>query len=67
MIDNAHIEKFDFIIIGLGLSGITLLLELLKRTKKKILIIEKKKKLNRDKNWCFWSYPKNFLTNKPLG
>ena len=64
MIDKTQIEKFDFIIIGLGLSGITLLLELLKRTKKKILIIEKKKKLNRDKNWCFWSYPKNFLTNK---
>ena len=62
--DKIHIEKFDFIIIGLGLSGITLLLELLKRTRKKILVIEKKKKLNRDKNWCFWSYPKNFLTNK---
>ena len=64
MMDKVHIEKFDFIIIGLGLSGITLLLELLKRTRKKILVIEKKKKLNRDKNWCFWSYPKNFLTNK---
>lgn len=62
--NKVHIEKFDFIIIGLGLSGITLLLELLKRTRKKILVIEKKKKLNRDKNWCFWSYPKNFLTNK---
>ena len=35
MIDKTHIEKFDFIIIGLGLSGITLLLELQKRTKKK--------------------------------
>ena len=45
MIDKTKIEKFDFIIIGLGLSGITLLLELLKRTKKKILIIEKKKKI----------------------
>ena len=64
MRDKTHIEKFDFIIIGFGLSGITLFLELLKRTKKKILIIEKKKKLNRDKNWCFWSYPENLLTKK---
>ena len=41
------ITKFDIIIIGFGLSGITLLLEFLKRTNKKILILEKKKKIRK--------------------
>ncbi|MAH78625.1 MAG: hypothetical protein CMP41_01695 [Rickettsiales bacterium] len=54
---------FDIIIIGAGLSGTTLMLELIKRTNKKILILEKKEKLLKDKNWCFWSYPKNIFTN----
>ena len=59
-----HIIKFDIIIIGFGLSGITLLLELLKRTNKKVLILEKKKKLERDKTWCFWNKPSNIFTKK---
>ena len=58
------ITKFDIIIIGFGLSGITLLLEFLKRTNKKILILEKKKKLERDKTWCFWNKPTNIFTKK---
>ena len=56
-------DYFDIIIIGAGLSGITLILELMKRTNKKILILEKKERLIKDKNWCFWSYPKNLFTN----
>ena len=59
-----RITKFDIIIIGFGLSGITLLLEFLKRTNKKILILEKKKKLERDKTWCFWNKPANIFTKK---
>ena len=36
--------KFDVIIIGAGLSGLTLANEISKKTKKSVLIIEKKKK-----------------------
>ena len=64
MTRNQHIIKFDIIIIGFGLSGITILLELLQRTNKKILILEKKKKLERDKIWCFWNKPRNVFTTK---
>ena len=35
---------FDIIVIGAGLSGLILTLELIKKTNKKILILEKKKK-----------------------
>ena len=57
-------KKFDIIIIGCGLSGIALALELLNKTKKKILILEKKEKLAKDKNWCFWNVPTNPFTHK---
>jgi len=55
---------FDIIIIGSGLSGISLALELSKRTKKKVLILEKKKKNYYEKNFCFWNKPENFFTGK---
>tara|TARA_B100000287_G_scaffold370955_1_gene368692 strand:- start:490 stop:1629 length:1140 start_codon:yes stop_codon:yes gene_type:complete len=57
-----QIKNIDIIIIGAGLSGLTLARELSIKTKKKILIIERKKKLVYDKNWCFWNFPKNPLT-----
>ena len=38
-------KKFDIIIIGAGLSGLILANEISKKSKKSILIIEKKKKL----------------------
>ncbi len=38
-------KKFDVIIIGAGLSGLILANEISKKSKKSILIIEKKKKL----------------------
>lgn len=57
-------KSFDIIIIGAGLSGLSLTLEILKRTNKKILILEKKKKLVKDKNFCFWNFPQNYFTNQ---
>lgn len=56
-------NNFDVIIIGAGLSGIALAIELISRTDKSLLIIEKKVKFKKDKNWCFWSEPKNHFTN----
>ena len=62
---DSHLENtfYDIIVIGCGLSGISLVLELCNRTKKKILILEKKKELTNDKNWCFWNHPFNEFIN----
>ena len=57
-------KKFDIIIVGAGLSGLILANEISKKSKKSILIIEKKKKLGDEKNWCFWNKPQNIFTNK---
>ena len=46
-------KKFDVIIIGAGLSGLTLANKISEKSKKSVLIIEKKKKFDYDKNWCF--------------
>ena len=57
-------KRFDIIIVGAGLSGLILANEISKKSKKSILIIEKKKKLGDEKNWCFWNRPQNIFTNK---
>ena len=57
-------KRFDIIIVGAGLSGLILANEISKKSKKSILIIEKKKKLGDEKNWCFWNKPQNIFTNK---
>ena len=54
---------FDIIVIGAGLSGLVLTLELIKKTKKRILLLEKKKRFEYDKNWCFWNFPKNIFSD----
>lgn len=49
--------SFDFIIIGAGAAGLQLLLSLLKDEKfgqANILLLDKDKKLENDKTWCFW-------------
>lgn len=56
-------HNFDVIIIGAGLSGIALAIELISRTEKSLLIVEKKVKLKKDKNWCFWNEPKNHFSD----
>ena len=38
-------KKFDIIIIGAGLSGLTLANKISEKSKKSILLIEKKKKI----------------------
>lgn len=56
-------EYFDITIIGAGVSGLILANEITERTNNKVLLIEKKTKFEFDKNLCFWSIPKNFLTD----
>ena len=57
-------KKVDIIIIGAGLSGLTLANKISEKSKKSILLIERKKKFTYDKNWCFWNTPKNLFTEK---
>ena len=61
---NLTKKRFDIIIIGAGLSGLILANEISEKSKKSILIVEKKKKLGYDRNWCFWNTPQNIFTNK---
>ena len=52
---------FDIIVIGAGLSGSVLVLEFIKKTNKKILLIEKKKALFMTKIGVFGIYRKTFF------
>ncbi len=56
-------NNFDIIIIGAGVSGLILAYEIIKRTNKKVLLLEKRKKIGFDKNLCFWNVPHNILTS----
>ena len=52
---------FDIIIIGAGLSGLVLTLELIKKTKKRILLLEKKKDSNMTKIGVFGIFQRIFF------
>ena len=50
-------KKYDYIIAGFGCSGMSLLYRILSSPllkSKKILVIDKSKKLNNDRTWCYW-------------
>ena len=57
-------KKYDIIIIGAGLSGLTLASEFSKKKFTNVLVLEKKKKFFYDKNWCFWNEPPNQFTSE---
>ena len=50
-------RRYDIIIIGCGLSGISLALELNSKTKKSVLILEKKKKIRERQELVFLELP----------
>ena len=56
-------QEVDITIIGAGVSGLILANEITERTNKKVLLLEKKKKFKFDKNLCYWSIPRNSLTD----
>ena len=50
-------QEFDYIILGAGCSGLSLVVRMIQSgsfTNKKILIIDKAPKQAKDKTWCFW-------------
>lgn len=56
--------KYDYIIIGAGLSGLSLLVRLIESKKfddKKILLLDKTFKNKNDKTWCFWESGKGYF------
>jgi len=57
-----RVSSNDIIIIGAGVSGLILANEIIQRTNRKVLILEKKKRFTYEKNLCFWNIPKNELT-----
>lgn len=50
-------DHFDFIIAGAGCAGLSLLMHMIDSgafRDKKILLIDKDRKQNNDRTWCFW-------------
>jgi lycopene beta-cyclase len=54
-------HQFDFIIAGMGASGLSLAMQLKKSnvTFNKILLIDRDLKNKNDRTWCFWTKEKN--------
>ncbi|MBK9337091.1 MAG: lycopene cyclase [Lewinellaceae bacterium] len=58
--DNSTLqpEHYDIIFAGTGLSGLTLAVELARRPAfqdKKILLLDRDRKQQNDRTWCFWA------------
>jgi lycopene beta-cyclase len=61
--------KFDYIIGGAGLAGLTLAWQMLENQlleDKSLLIIDADKKENNDRTWCFWSQPNIWISDLPI-
>lgn len=57
-------SKYDHIIIGAGLSGLSLLVRMIESGQfrnKKILLLDKAFKNRNDKTWCFWEKGKGYF------
>ena len=54
--------NYDTIIIGAGVSGLILANEIIERTNKHVVVLEKKRKFLYEKNLCYWNKPKNEIT-----
>jgi lycopene beta-cyclase len=53
----ANHQSYDFIIAGSGLSGLSLLMRIIRTGKfkdKKILLVDREPKISNDRTWCFW-------------
>ena len=57
-------RNFDFIILGAGAAGLSLLMRMIDSThflNKNILLIDKEPKSKNDRTWCFWENKKGFF------
>lgn len=56
--------KYDFIILGAGAAGLSLLLRMIKSSEfrdKKILLVDRERKIKNDRTWCFWEKGDGFF------
>jgi lycopene beta-cyclase len=56
--------SYNYIIIGAGCAGLSLLMRMLRSGKfsdKKILLIDKEPKVKNDRTWCFWEQKDGFF------
>ncbi len=56
--------KYDFVIIGAGCSGLSLLLRMLKSGRfddKKFLLVDRDQVKTNDRTWCFWEQSPGFF------
>jgi len=56
--------KYDFIILGSGAAGLSLLMRMIVSghfTQKRILLIDKEAKNKNDRTWCYWEKDKGFF------
>ncbi len=63
-------KEFDYIILGGGLSGLTLAYELNKQgclENKTLCILEKRKEYSRDKSWSYWDFENNKFSDCVIG
>jgi len=61
--------KYDYIIGGAGLAGLTLAWQMLENKlleNKRLLIIDADKKETNDRTWSFWSKPQMWITTLPI-
>ena len=57
-------NNYDYIILGAGCAGLSLLMRMIDSGKfadKKILLIDKEQKNKNDRTWCFWEKEKSFF------
>jgi len=57
-------SKYDFIFTGAGCAALSLVMRMIncgKFTDKKILLIDKERKITNDRTWCFWEKENGFF------
>jgi len=57
-------NSYDYIIVGAGCAGLSLLMRMLRSgsfSNKKILLIDKERKIKNDRTWCFWETQPGFF------
>jgi lycopene beta-cyclase len=59
-------QAYDFIFMGAGCAALSIVMRMIKTARfadKKILLIDKERKINNDRTWCFWEKDDGFFEN----
>lgn len=59
-------QGYDFIFLGAGCATLSIVMRMIKTGKfadKKILLIDKERKIKNDRTWCFWEKDDGFFEN----